>query len=34
MGRLSLAQLIHHFGAQAEECHFWATHTGAELDFL
>ena len=23
-----------HLGARAEECHFWATHAGAELDLL
>jgi predicted AAA+ superfamily ATPase len=27
-------QLIRHLGARPEECHFWATHAGAELDLL
>ncbi len=26
--------LIHHLGARPEQCYFWATHTGAELDLL
>jgi predicted AAA+ superfamily ATPase len=26
--------VIAHLGARPEECHFWATHTGAELDLL
>ena len=26
--------LIHLLGARAEQCYFWATHTGAELDLL
>ena len=30
----AMAQLIAHLGARAEECFFWATHTGAELDLL
>jgi uncharacterized protein len=29
-----LEQVIHHLGAAANECFFWATHTGAELDLL
>ena len=27
-------QIIRHLGARPEECHFWATHGGAELDLL
>ena len=27
-------QIIRHVGARPEECHFWATHGGAELDLL
>ncbi|MGC9452777.1 MAG: ATP-binding protein [Oceanipulchritudo sp.] len=27
-------QLMRHLGARPEECHFWATHAGAELDLL
>lgn len=27
-------QLIRHLGARPEECFFWATHAGAELDLL
>ena len=27
-----LRQVAEHLGTAAEECHFWATHTGAELD--
>lgn len=27
-------QLIRHLGARPEECYFWATHAGAELDLL
>jgi uncharacterized protein len=27
-------QIVRHLGATAEECHFWATHQGAELDLL
>jgi hypothetical protein len=26
--------VAHHLGASADECHFWATHQGAELDLL
>jgi predicted AAA+ superfamily ATPase len=29
-----LAQVIQHLGAEPRECHFWATHGGAELDLL
>lgn len=29
-----LDQLIQHLGAAPEECFFWATHSGTELDFL
>jgi predicted AAA+ superfamily ATPase len=29
-----LDQLIRHLGADREECFFWATHSGAELDLL
>lgn len=29
-----VAQLRHHLGARREECFFWATHSGAELDLL
>ena len=29
-----ISQLIARLGAQREECFFWATHQGAELDFL
>jgi len=27
-------QIIRHLGARSEECFFWATHAGAELDLL
>lgn len=27
-------ELIHRLGARSDECHFWATHAGAELDLL
>lgn len=27
-------QTVRHLGARPEECHFWATHGGAELDLL
>lgn len=27
-------QLTSHLRAEPDECHFWATHTGAELDLL
>ncbi len=30
----ALEQVIHAVGAQREECYFWATHGGAELDLL
>jgi len=30
----AIDQIIRHLGARPEECHFWATHTGAELDLL
>lgn len=29
-----IKELIQHLGAQPEECFFWATHAGAELDLL
>jgi predicted AAA+ superfamily ATPase len=29
-----LRQVVEHLGAAAEECFFWATHSGAELDLL
>ena len=29
-----LEAIIHRLEARAEECYFWATHTGAELDLL
>ncbi|MCP5120436.1 MAG: ATP-binding protein [bacterium] len=29
-----LQQLVQKLGAKPEECYFWATHAGAELDFL
>jgi uncharacterized protein len=29
-----LGQLVQHLGAAPDECFFWATHTGAELDLL
>ena len=29
-----LQQIVERLDAQPEECFFWATHTGAELDFL
>ena len=29
-----LGQLIRHLEAQFDECYFWATHSGAELDLL
>jgi hypothetical protein len=29
-----LAQVIHRLGARPEECHFWGTHQGAELDLI
>ena len=27
-------QVVRHLGAGRRECHFWATHTGAEIDLL
>lgn len=30
----ALAETVHHLGARREECWFWATHGGAELDLL
>jgi hypothetical protein len=30
----ALQQVIVALGARADECHFWATHAGAELDLL
>ncbi|MFT3882689.1 MAG: ATP-binding protein [Gemmatales bacterium] len=30
----AIEQVIHHLGARPEECYFWATHGGAELDLL
>lgn len=30
----AIGQLIRHLGARPEECYFWATHAGAELDLL
>lgn len=30
----ALDQVVHALGARPEECHFWATHAGAELDLL
>ncbi len=29
-----IAQLVRHLGAEPDECYFWATHGGAELDLL
>jgi hypothetical protein len=29
-----IEQLRHHLGAHLEECYFWATHAGAELDLF
>jgi predicted AAA+ superfamily ATPase len=29
-----LEQIVRHLGAAADECHFWGTHQGAELDLL
>lgn len=31
---LCLGQVIEHLGAKPQECFFWATHAGAELDLL
>jgi len=30
----ALAEVVRRLGAREDECHFWATHTGAELDLL
>ncbi len=30
----ALGQLVQHLGARPQECFFWATHAGAELDLL
>lgn len=30
----AMVQVIEHLGARPEECFFWATHAGAELDLL
>ena len=30
----AMSQVIAHLGARANECSFWATHSGAELDLL
>lgn len=30
----ALQQIVAHLGARPEECFFWATHSGAELDLL
>ena len=29
-----IEQLVARLGAESDECHFWATHSGAELDLL
>jgi len=29
-----LGQVIEHLGAKPQECFFWATHAGAELDLV
>jgi len=29
-----MEQVVRHLGARPEECYFWATHAGAELDLL
>ena len=29
-----IEQIRHHLGANLDECYFWATHAGAELDLL
>lgn len=29
-----IEQILVHLGARPDECHFWGTHTGAELDLL
>lgn len=30
----AIEQIIHHLGALPEECYYWATYSGAELDLL
>lgn len=30
----ALNEVVHHLRAEPEECYFWATHNGAELDLL
>ena len=30
----AIDQIVRHIGARPEECHFWATHGGAEFDLL
>ncbi len=30
----ALDEVVRHMGARAEDCYFWATHAGAELDLL
>jgi hypothetical protein len=30
----ALAQVVERLGARPDQCHFWRTHTGAELDLL
>jgi predicted AAA+ superfamily ATPase len=32
--RFCLGQVVEHLGAKSQECFFWATHAGAELDLL
>jgi uncharacterized protein len=29
-----IGQIVRHLGARPEECYFWATHAGAEIDLL
>ncbi|MEQ9081927.1 MAG: DUF4143 domain-containing protein [Sandaracinaceae bacterium] len=31
---VAMQQVVAAIGARADECHFWATHAGAELDLL
>ncbi len=31
---LGIQAVVEHLGARPHECHFWATHSGAELDLL
>lgn len=31
---LALEEIIRHHQAESEDCYFWATHTGAELDLM